>query len=68
MMAPKGLPAPIAAKLKHALDEVMASPEFRKKMEEAGSMVADPKVDAGKYINAEIAKYAKIVQYAKIEN
>ena len=68
MMAPKGLPAPIAAKLKHALDEVMASPEFRKKMEETGNVVADPKVDAGKYINAEIAKYTKIVQFAKIEN
>ena len=68
MMAPKGLPAPIAAKLKKALDETMASPEFRKKMEETGSVVADPKVDAGKYINAEIAKYAKIVQFAKIEN
>ena len=37
-------------------------------MEEAGSVVADPKVDAGKYINAEIAKYAKIVQFAHIEN
>ena len=68
LMAPKGLPAPIAAKLKKALEETMASPEFRKKMEETGNVVADPKVDAGKYINAEIAKYAKIVQFAKIEN
>ena len=68
MMAPKGLPAPIAAKLKKALVETMASPEFRKKMEETGNVVADPKVDAGKYINAEIAKYTKIVQFAKIEN
>lgn len=68
MMAPKGLPAPIAAKLKQALDEVMASSEFRKKMEETGNVVADPKVDAGKYINTEIAKYAKIVQFAHIEN
>jgi tripartite-type tricarboxylate transporter receptor subunit TctC len=68
LMAPKGLPAPVAAKLKKALDETMASPEFRKKMEETGNVVADPKVDAGKYINAEIAKYAKIVQFAHIEN
>jgi len=37
LMAPKGLPAPVAAKVKKALDETMASPEFRKKMEEAGS-------------------------------
>ncbi|MCD2513104.1 Bug family tripartite tricarboxylate transporter substrate binding protein [Comamonas endophytica] len=68
MMAPKGLPAPIAAKLKKALVETMASPEFRKKMEETGNVVADPKIDAGRYINAEIAKYGKIVQFAKIEN
>lgn len=68
LMAPKGLPAPVAAKIKKALDETMASPEFRKKMEEAGSVVADPKTDAGKYINAEIAKYTKIVQFAHIEN
>ena len=68
LMAPKGLPAPIAAKVKKALDETMASPEFRKKMEEAGSVVADPKTDVGKYINAEIAKYTKIVQFAHIEN
>ncbi|MET1114129.1 MAG: tripartite tricarboxylate transporter substrate binding protein [Comamonas sp.] len=68
LMAPKGLPAPIAAKLKKALVETMASPEFRKKMEETGNVVADPKLDAGKYINAEIAKYTKIVEFAKIEN
>ncbi|QKV54123.1 Bug family tripartite tricarboxylate transporter substrate binding protein [Comamonas antarctica] len=68
LMAPKGLPAPIAAKLKKALVETMASPEFRKKMEETGNVVADPKLDAGKYINTEIAKYTKIVQFAKIEN
>ncbi len=68
LMAPKGLPAPVAAKVKKALDETMASPEFRKKMEEAGSVVSDTKTDAGKYINAEIAKYTKIVQFAHIEN
>ncbi|WP_027017032.1 Bug family tripartite tricarboxylate transporter substrate binding protein [Comamonas composti] len=68
LMAPKGLPEPIAAKLKKALDETMASPEFRKKMEDTGNVVADPATDAGKYIHAEIAKYAKIVQFAHIEN
>ncbi len=68
LMAPKDQPTPVAAKVKKALDETMASPEFRKKMEESGSVVADPKTDAGKYINAEIAKYTKIVQFAHIEN
>ena len=68
LMGPKNLPAPVAAKLKKALDETLASPEFRKKMEDTGNVVADSKVDAGKYINGEIAKYTKIVQFAKIEN
>ena len=68
LMGPKNLPAPVAAKLKKALDETLASPEFRKKMEETGNVVADSKTDAGKYINGEIAKYTKIVQFAKIEN
>jgi hypothetical protein len=36
-------------------------------MEDAGAQVADPKVDAGKYINTEIGKYKKIVEFAKIE-
>ena len=68
LMGPKNLPAPVAAKLKKALDETLASPEFRKKIEDTGNVVADSKVDAGKYINGEIAKYTKIVQFAKIEN
>ena len=67
MMAPANLPAPIAAKLKAALDKTMASPEFRKKMEDAGASVMDSKLDAGKYINGEIAKYKKIIDVAKIE-
>lgn len=67
MMAPAGLPAPIAAKIKTALDKTMASPVFRKKMEDAGAQVMDPKIDAAKYINTEIGKYKKIVDVAKIE-
>ncbi|MBP8186134.1 MAG: tripartite tricarboxylate transporter substrate binding protein [Comamonas sp.] len=67
MLAPANLPAPIAAKLKTALDKTMASPEFRKKMEDAGAAVMDSKTDAGKYINGEIVKYKKIIDVAKIE-
>jgi len=67
MLAPANLPAPIAAKLKAALDKTMASPEFRKKMEDAGAAVMDSKTDASKYINGEIAKYKKIIDVAKIE-
>ena len=67
MLAPANLPAPIAAKIKAALDKTMAAPEFRKKMEDAGAQVMDNKIDAGQYINTEINKYKQIIDVAKIE-
>ena len=67
MMGPAHMPAPVVAKIKAALDKTMASPEFRKKLEDAGASVMDSKLDAGKYINGEIAKYKKIIDVAKIE-
>ncbi|MEG3002537.1 MAG: tripartite tricarboxylate transporter substrate binding protein [Comamonas sp.] len=67
LMGPAHMPAPVVAKIKAALDKSMASPEFRKKMEDAGAQVMDPKLDAAKYINTEIGKYKKIVDVAKIE-
>lgn len=67
MMGPANMPAPLVAKIKAALDKTMASPEFRKKMQEAGAQVMDSKTDAGQYINGEIAKYKKIIDVAKIE-
>jgi len=68
LMAPKGLPEAVAAKLKTALNAVLASPDFRKKMQDSGSTVADPALDARQYIATEAAKYAGIVQFANIEN
>ena len=67
MMGPANMPPALTAKIKAALDKTMASPEFRKKMEDAGAQVMDSKTDAGKYINGEIAKYKKIVDVAKIQ-
>jgi tripartite-type tricarboxylate transporter receptor subunit TctC len=67
LMGPAHMPAPVVAKIKAALDKTMAAPEFRKKMEDAGAQVMDPKLDPSKYINTEIGKYKKIVDVAKIE-
>ena len=67
LMAPANLPDPIAAKLKKALNDTLQSPDFRQKMAAAGSGVASPDVNMGKFLNSEIAKYTKIVQFAKIE-
>ncbi len=60
-------PKPIHEKLRKALTDTLQSPDFRKKMEATGSVVASPATDTDKYIASEIAKYQKIVQFAKIE-
>jgi tripartite-type tricarboxylate transporter receptor subunit TctC len=67
LMAPANLPKPIHDKLRKALADTLQSPDFRKKMEATGSVVASPTTDTDKYIASEIAKYQKIVQFAKIE-
>lgn len=68
MMAPANLPKPIQDKLKKALSDTLQSAEFRKKLAATGSTVMDQKIDPAKFINAEIAKYGKIVEFAKIED
>ena len=67
LMAPAQLPKPVYDKLRKALVDTLQSADFRKKMEATGSVVASPAVDTDKYIASEIAKYQKIVQFAKIE-
>ena len=67
LMGPANLPAPVAAKIKAALNDTLQSPEFRSKMEASGNVVASPKVDMAAYLKAEVAKYQKIVDFAKIE-
>ncbi len=67
LMGPANLPKPVFDKLKKALDDTLQSPEFRKKLEATGSVVASPTVDLNKYWASEVAKYQKIVQFARIE-
>lgn len=67
LMGPANLPQPVAAKLKKALNDTLRSPDFRQKMAAAGSGVASPDVNLPKFWNDEIAKYTKIVRFAKIE-
>ncbi|MBS0608031.1 MAG: tripartite tricarboxylate transporter substrate binding protein [Comamonadaceae bacterium] len=67
LVGPAGLPQPVVARLKKALNDTLQSPDFRKKMAAAGSGVAAPDVDLAAFWRAEIAKYTKIVQFAKIE-
>ena len=67
LMAPAHLPQPVLDKLKKALNESLQAPELRKKLEASGSTVSSPNVNTDKFIAAEIAKYKKIVEFAKIE-
>ena len=67
LMAPAHLPKPVAERLKKALNETLESPDFRKRMEAAGSTVASPSLDVDKFLAAEVAKYKKIIEFAKIE-
>ncbi len=67
LLAPANLPKPVFDKVKKALNDSLQSPEFRKKLEASGSTVASPNVNMGQYWSAEVAKYKKIVEFAKIE-
>lgn len=67
LMGPAGLPQPVVTKLKTALDAALKTPEFRTRMEGAGSTVAASGVDINAFLQSESAKYKKIVDHAKIQ-
>ena len=67
LMGPAHLPEPVVARLKKALAESLQSPELRKKLEDSGSVIAPPNVDMARFLSGEIAKYQKIVDFAKIK-
>ena len=66
LMGPAGMPESVVATLKKALDESLASPELRRKLEESGSTVQTQRVDMPSFLAAETAKYKRIVDFAKI--
>ena len=66
LMAPANLPKPVHDKLRKALTDALQSPEFRKKLEATGSVVASPTVDTDKYIASEIDKMKRVAAYAKV--
>jgi len=66
LMGPAHLPPFVEARLKKALSDSLQAPDLRKKLEEASSTVAPLNVDMPKFLSAEVAKYKKIVDIAKI--
>jgi len=67
LMAPPGLPQPVLAKLRTALNDVLQNADFRKKLEASGSTIASPNVDMPRFLAEETAKYQQIVDFAKIK-
>lgn len=67
LMAPAHLPKPVFDKLKKALGETLQSNDLRKKLEASGSTVSSPTVNIDQFLTSEVAKYKKIVEFAKIE-
>jgi tripartite-type tricarboxylate transporter receptor subunit TctC len=67
LMAPPGLPEAVTAKLRRALAEILQTPDFRKKLEDAGSTIAQPNVNMERFLADEDAKYRRIVDFAKIK-
>ena len=67
LMGPPNLPKPVFDKVKKALNDTLQSPDFRKKMEASGSTVAAPGFNIDQFLVTEVAKYKKIVEFAKIE-
>ncbi len=67
LMAPAHLPKPVQDKLKKALNDTLQSPDFRKKLEASGSTVSPTHVNIDQFLADEVAKYQKIVAFAKIE-
>lgn len=67
LLGPANLPKPIFDKLKKALSESLQAPDLRKKLESSGSTVASPEFNFDQFLLTEVAKYKKIVEFAKIE-
>ena len=68
LMGPAKLPEPVLARLKKAFAEALQSPELRKKLEDSGSTLAPANIDLAQFLNAETAKYKKIIDHARITN
>ena len=67
LFGPAGLPAAVQQRLTKALADAVAVPEVRRKLEESGATMAPAGLNFASFHAAEIAKYRRIVDFAKIE-
>jgi len=66
VFAPAKTPAPIQAQLQKELREVLRQPDVIAKLQAAG-VTLTPDLDGKKFVRSEIDRFAKIVEFAKIE-
>ena len=68
LAAPAGTPAPIIARLQREIAEMQRSEEFKKQLVHHGSEVlALGTAEFGKYMDAEMEKWGKVVKQAGIK-
>jgi tripartite-type tricarboxylate transporter receptor subunit TctC len=66
LFGPAKLPDAVTQRLQKTLGEALASPELRKKLEESGATMAAPGIGLASFQAGEIAKFKRIVEFAKI--
>jgi tripartite-type tricarboxylate transporter receptor subunit TctC len=59
---PKGMPAPVVAKLQSALKATLNSPEFRRQLEDGGGVPASDSEDVVELVKMETARYKTIAK------
>lgn len=68
IFAPAGTPADIVTKLNHEIVKALKSPEIDKQLTEQGAdLVASTPEEFGTYLNAETAKWTKVIRAAGIQ-
>lgn len=68
IIVPAGTPAPIVAKLNKVLNEIMWDPEVQRAIIDSGGQPGGGSAeDFGRFIQAERAKWAKVIQQARIK-
>ncbi len=66
LAGPKDLPAPIAQKLRDALQSGLTDPAVRRRLEEGGSIPGTGKEDLARIVREDSAKYAELVTFANV--
>lgn len=67
LFGPAQLPAAQVLRLQEALRDTLAAPDVRKRLEDAGATLADPRTELASFMRSERDKYAAIVKFANIQ-